>query len=557
MSPWLFILCVLCPLCVLAAAACRAAPPAAPPPLVAQVSGTIEIDGLGAPVRVVRDRWGVPHLYAQSAPDLFVAQGFVQAQDRLFQMDLWRRSAQGRLAEVLGPNFIERDAMTRRVQYRGDLDAEWASYGPDARAIATAFVRGVNAWVALARERPPEEFTLAGWTPEFWSPVDLLNRTDAFVQSGDALDEVQRQQLSEVVADAVRRVGAPPFFAGFRANSSSEETLMGAVSHAGAARDGVLSFSEARRELTSPSPRYFVHLHAPAWNVIGATAPWLPAVAMGHNDRIAWGMSPIDVDTQDIYIDDVAGARGVDGATVIHDAIVVKGRRAPFAFDTSITPHGVVIASDREHDRAFALRWSGAATGAAAELGAVALDRASNWSEFRAALERWKMPARRMVYADADGNVAFQDAALVPRRSSRKEWQGWLRLDDLPHAFNRRTAIVSHPARSATQIGAQARFDHLLAVTDAARRRYRVGPLNRPSDDSAVRATLDPRHWDRSVAMNAPGQSESPTSPHFSDLAALWSAGKDFALPFSDEAVAASASATLIIVPRKKQAPRR
>ena len=146
-----FILCVLCPLCVLAAAACRAAPPAAPPPLVAQVSGTIEIDGLGAPVRVVRDRWGVPHLYAQSAPDLFVAQGFVKAQDRLFQMDLWRRSAQGRLAEVLGPNFIERDAMTRRVQYRGDLDAEWASYGPDARAIATAFVRGVNAWVALAR----------------------------------------------------------------------------------------------------------------------------------------------------------------------------------------------------------------------------------------------------------------------------------------------------------------------------------------------------------------------------------------------------------------------
>ena len=88
-----------------------------------QVTGTIEVAGLTAPVRIVRDTWGVPHIYAQSAGDLFFAQGFVQAQDRLFQMDLWRRSAQGRLSEVLGPNFIERDAMTRRMQYRGDPDA--------------------------------------------------------------------------------------------------------------------------------------------------------------------------------------------------------------------------------------------------------------------------------------------------------------------------------------------------------------------------------------------------------------------------------------------------
>src|SRR5207237_6441685 len=113
--------------------------------------------GLSAPVRVVRDRWGVPHIHAETTDDLFFAQGFVQAQDRLFQMDLWRRSAQGRLAQVLGPNFIERDAMTRRVQYRGALDAEWASYGADAHAIAEAFVRGINAGVAVAGSNPPEE----------------------------------------------------------------------------------------------------------------------------------------------------------------------------------------------------------------------------------------------------------------------------------------------------------------------------------------------------------------------------------------------------------------
>src|SRR5882762_8543828 len=178
--------------------ACRQAPPPAPP-LVPQISGTSIVPGLSAPVRVVRDPWGIAHLYAQTQDDLFAAQGFVQAQDRLFQMDLWRRSVQGRLSEVLGPNFAERDAMTRRMQYRGDGDAEWASYGADTKAIASAFVRGVNAWVALAQERPPEEFVLAGWKPERWSPEDLLNRTDAFTASGDAIDEIFRTRLAAAV----------------------------------------------------------------------------------------------------------------------------------------------------------------------------------------------------------------------------------------------------------------------------------------------------------------------------------------------------------------------
>src|SRR5439155_25077058 len=109
---------------LLAAAACDRPQPL-PPPLVAQVSGSLDVE-VSAPVRVVRDTWGIPHIYAQSADDLFFAQGFVQAQDRLFQLDLWRRSVQGRLAEVLGPNFAERDASTRRMQYRGELDTEWA-----------------------------------------------------------------------------------------------------------------------------------------------------------------------------------------------------------------------------------------------------------------------------------------------------------------------------------------------------------------------------------------------------------------------------------------------
>src|SRR5262249_14597603 len=169
-----------------------------PPPLVADVAGTTEVPGVSAPVRVVRDRWGVPHIYARNRDDLFFAQGFVQAQDRLFQMDLWRRSVQGRLAEVLGPNFAERDAMTRRIQARVAPAAEWSLYGPDAAAIAGAFVRGITPYLASVRRRLPEPFVLAGWTPELWTAADLLNRTDAFTSSSDALEEVLRARLIDL-----------------------------------------------------------------------------------------------------------------------------------------------------------------------------------------------------------------------------------------------------------------------------------------------------------------------------------------------------------------------
>ena len=196
--------------------ACRRKPakppePASPtaPPLP-QVSGNLDVSGLTARVTVIRDKWGVPHITAQNQDDLFFAQGFVQAQDRLFQMDLWRRSVQGRLSEVMGSNFIERDAMTRRMQFRGNLEHEWASYGADTRAIATAFTRGINAWIDSTRDHLPEEFALAGWTPEHWQPEDLLNRTDAFLASRGADDELFRARLASLVGPtaAAKLVGA-------------------------------------------------------------------------------------------------------------------------------------------------------------------------------------------------------------------------------------------------------------------------------------------------------------------------------------------------------------
>jgi len=533
--------------CLSAAGACRKPPP--PPRLsLPQVSGTIAVAGLHAPVQVVRDRWGVPHITAASQDDLFAAQGFVQAQDRLFQMDLWRRAAQGRLAEVLGANFIERDAMTRRFQYRGDREEEWASYGPDTKAIAEAFVRGVNAWVAHVADDPSEAFARAGWKPASWSAIDLLNRTDAFRSSGDAIDEVHRSKLHDVVADAIRRAGAPPFFSALTPPARADQMATRSAAGSTATRGAELRFSETGRTFSHPSSRYIVHLKAPGWNVIGVTSPWLPGVAAGHNEHIAWAMLPAAADTQDVYADRINTP-----STTVTDSIVVKGRKSPFVFDTSFTRHGVVVALDKAAGVEYAVRWSGTEPGAAAELAAPALDRASTWSEFRAALVRWKMPARRAVYADSDGNVGFQDAALLPVRRAR-EWNGWLRPDALPHALNPSGPIIVRASAIETEsVAPDVVFAHVLGAGGGARRRFDIGPLTRPAgDDAPVQAVLEPKAWDRSRVINAPGQSEWPDSPHFSDLAREWSRGAFVPLAFTEAAVRANAEATLMLVPASR-----
>jgi penicillin amidase len=471
------------------------------PATLPQISGTLAVEGLVAPVRVVRDRWGVPHITAENQDDLFFAQGFVQAQDRLFQMDLWRRSVQGRLAEVLGGNFVERDAMTRRFQFRGDMEAEWASYGADTKAIASAFTRGINARVSRARDEWPPEFVLAGWQPEFWRPEDLLNRTDAFVASGNASEEVLRARLTavvgpdralallpidsaspppaaprgldlaaidSVVGDALRRVGTPPFFMGFAAAAGSNAWAV-ARGDSGAP----LLATDPHRPLENPSPRYLVHLEAPGWRVAGATSPWLPGVAIGHNDRVAWSMTASAQDTQDLYVEAInpanprqvrEGGRWVDLLSV-KDVIPVKGRAEPLPLEFDYTPRGPVIAIDPDRRLVYLLRWSGAEPGGAPELGALAIDRAQSASALRAALTRWKMPAAEFVYADVTGSIGRQVAALTPVRgpwagalpapgeAPEHDWRGWIRLDELPGVSDPPTGLVVSANGNAARLG--------------------------------------------------------------------------------------------------------
>jgi penicillin amidase len=448
-------------------------------------------------VKVVRDRSGIPHIYAKNADDLFLAQGFVQAQDRLFQIDLWRRSVQGRLAEILGPDFVERDRLARLMHYRGDMNAEWTSYAPDTKRIVEQFVKGINAWVTRTRGNLPIEFAYAGYEPELWKPEDVLSRAEGFTMGGNALGEAFRSRLTALVGaeratqllppEPVVPVTIPPgidlgiiddrleaqlLTIGAGAKFSQVETRAALMeSKLGRRMEGSnnwvvsgkksesgkpLLANDPHRNLDHPSLRYLVHLNAPGWNVIGAVQPYLPGVSVGHNERIAWGLTIFLTDAQDLYIEKLNPdnprqyqyqGKWIDLETQ-KDRINVKGRSTPIDVEYQYTRHGPVITTDSKRHEAVVLRWTGDEPGTVGYLGDLSIDRARNWQEFHKALSHHKMPAENFVYADVDGNIGYQAAGLSPVRpnwpgllpvpgwTGTYEWKGWFSLDDLPHAYN-------------------------------------------------------------------------------------------------------------------------
>jgi penicillin amidase len=464
---------------------------------LARIDGRLETAGLDSAVEVRRDRWGVPHIYAKTQRDLFFAQGFVAAQDRLFQMDLWRRTGQGRLAEVLGPKFVERDRFARMLAYRGDMNAEWASYAPDTKQIASDFVRGVNAYIAQVRDRPPVEFTLLGYKPEPWTPDVPLQRMAALSMTGNAEMEVLRAQLVEMLgAERVSQlfptiphrdldpVGTG-FYAGITSASlgayddatgpvvvprvvgSNNWVVSGALTKSGKP----LLANDPHRYLDNPSLRYLTHLVGPGWNVIGAGEPGVPGIAAGHNERIGFGFTIVGMDQQDVYVETIGPCASsglavnarcyLSGGSwkplrVIIDTIPVQGEPGRIV-RLEFTEHGPLVtvdtATDREgHRRGFALRFVGSEPGTAGYLAQLSVNRARDWSSFLAAAGRWKLPTENLVYADVDGNIGWIAAGLMPIRgwsgllpvpgSGGYEWAGFRRTDELPRAYNPASGFI-------------------------------------------------------------------------------------------------------------------
>ena len=494
---------------------------------LAVIRGTDKVPGLHHGVRVQRDRWGVAHIYARDQHDLFFAQGFVAAQDRLFQIELWKRAGQGRLAEILGPSAVQRDLNARRLRYRGDMAQEYRSYSPDTQQILEAFTAGINAYVADV-QRPghpglPLEFQLAGFTPEPWKPEDCLNRLAAYAMMANASDELLHAQLVTLLgareatelfhfdpdtklepAPGIDFAGLSPAllenivssdqripFPATTLQESNNWTVSGALTASGKP----LLANDPHRVIAQPSLRYVVHLVAPGWNVIGAVEPALPGVAAGHNQHIAWGFTIFPIDQQDLYLETLSPAdsklyrtgHGWEAMREERETIRVRGAADVQAI-LHFTRHGPVVWEDGRH--ALALRWVGAEPGTAGYLGALSLDRARNWQEFERAMPRWKVPPENIVYADRAGNVGEHSTGLAPLRTNfngllpvpgtgEYEWSGFVPNAQLPHSYNpaagfiatanQKTIPDSYPYPVGYEWAPPTRFERIREVLEGAR----------------------------------------------------------------------------------------
>jgi penicillin amidase len=452
--------------------------------VLAQTEGSVKLKGLQKPVKVLRDEWGIAHIYAETQDDLFFGQGFLAAQDRLWQMDLWRRIGEGKVAEIQGPGAIERDRFARLVRYRGDMKAEYESYAPDAKQIIESFVRGVNAQIeiALQSNRLPIEFQLTGVKPEPWTPEVCLTRMAGYVMTRNASNEILRSQLVReygkefvdewIETDPKRGIEVP--------EGLDLEGIDGKILAAANVAGGPVTFNpsdgsnnwvvsgrmsatgkpilanDPHRTIALPSLRYLVHLVGPGWNVIGAGEPALPGVAAGHNERVGFGFTIVGIDQQDLYVEETNPSNPNEyrwkgqwqPMRVEREQIRVKGEAKPREVELKFTVHGPVIHEDRDRRRAYALRWVGSEPGTAGYLASLTLNRVQNWKEFLKAMERWKVPSENLIYADVDGNIGWVAAGMTPVRNGwsgllpvpgaegKYEWQGFLPVSSLPQVYN-------------------------------------------------------------------------------------------------------------------------
>lgn len=467
-------------------------------------SNTITLKGLRQEARIIRDRWGVPHIYAATVHDLFFAQGFVTAQDRLWQMEFWRRSGEGTLSEIVGQSAVQRDKFARLLRYRGNMDVEWKSYGRETRFIVSAFVKGINAYIENNRSRLPVEFQILGIEPRPWTPETCLSRFTTFTLGRNASSEVLTAEL--VKAIGVKRtaalLGVTPAdlttprgvnlenvdlsvlkrmsaFVGplqFDSAGSNNWVVSGALTESG---KPILA-NDPHRIFSVPSVRYVVHLVGPGWNVIGAADPFLPGVSTGHNERIAFGFTVFRMDQQDIYIEKLHPSNPrryrYNGRwhemTIEREQIRVRDQKDPVNVELCYTHHGPSIFEDPKRNRAYTLRWIGSEPGSAGFLASLTLNRANNWRQFVAGLRRWKAPPENFVYADVDGNIGWQVAGAAPKRekwtgllpvsgtSGEYEWKGFIPISELPRTYNPRSQFIATANNNVVPPGSKHKFGY-------------------------------------------------------------------------------------------------
>ncbi len=473
---------------------------------------------LSAPVTVRRDEHGVPHIDAASQGDMFVAQGYVTAQDRLWQMDVYRRNANGELAEVMGPSLLRHDKAQRMYQFRNTAHRIYANLPAQERDRYEAYARGVNLYITQHRDSLPPEFRFLHYKPQPWTGADSISIGMMMVDmldthwytklsreriaaklhnpkleadlypvgswrdhppTGELLDlskphphpsstsdnEDDDRAVARLGASSMRGILAP----GLETMNVDLRTIFSIANKR--ACDGCtpgsnnwviagthtvsgkpLLSNDMHLSLTEPNIWYMADLRAPGYHAAGVTLPGMPFVIAGHNEHVAWGFTALYGDVQDLYLETLDGKgnfKVADGnwkpLTVDRETIHVRGRK-DVIYEVRMSNHGPLLDPlFTKDDRAIALRWTLYDT-ARNSIPLFAINTASNWADFVAALSQWCWPTQNVVYSDDQGHIGYHAVGLIPTRpagianipitDTAHEWQDYIPFDDLPNAFD-------------------------------------------------------------------------------------------------------------------------
>ena len=485
--------------------------------------------GLRAPVTIRRDERGIPYIEAANDDDLYFAQGYVTASDRLWQMDLQRRTARGQLSEIFGAAALNQDKLHRRFGFGRMIDEAAAHLDPGFAPAVMAYTKGVNAFIlSLTDQTMPPEFRILQYKPSEWKAGDSLavgalmaeylsntwqldimreslaslpkEKRDALLPDTSPLDvvvvgndraiargsspAVGEGSIARVSSRAVREGSISPILRELNQFIEAErqsfellglpprslETLQASnnwvVSGKHTATGKPLLANDPHIPASAPNVWYQTELIAPGIHVVGVTFPGLPGIVIGHNERIAWGVTNLGPDVQDLYIekfdkDNPAKYQTPSGwrdAEVRHEQINVRKNLVdpkslePQTFDVTVTRHGPIIL-EKENTR-YALRWTLLDPVTLETPGIFAVNRARNWKEFTTALSTYNGPTQNFVYADVDGHIGYYGAGRIPIRkdgdggvpydgaTDHGEWTGFIPFDKLPHSYDPPSGII-------------------------------------------------------------------------------------------------------------------
>ena len=447
---------------------------------------TLKVKGLQQKVEVLRDQWGVNHIYANNEHDLFFTQGYCAAKDRLFQFEIWRRQATGTTAEILGAREIKRDIGTRLFQYRGSIEKDLAKYHPRGVAIINSYVQGVNAYIKEANQNPttlPIEFKLLHIQPKEWTAAVVISRhqgllgnitqelniaravgkigedkvkdivwfhpkqpnlkMDSSIQPAFLEKDIlglynayrnelvfQKSDFGEKDEDAVMNTNNKTERDLFLQSQEMEGSNNWIVAGSKSASGYPLLANDPHRKIAVPSLRYIVHLVAPGWNVIGGGEPEIPGVSIGHNEKGAWGLTIFETDGEDLYVYDL-NKKNLNqywhkgqwkDMKLIQDSIHVKNS-ADVKITHKYSIHGPICFIDSVNHKAYAIRAAWMEPGGAPYLASLRIDQATDWESFREACSYSHIPGENMIWADKKGNIGWQAVGIIP---VRKNFSGYV-----------------------------------------------------------------------------------------------------------------------------------